>query len=175
MQKQIVIFLLPLLVVMLLSTACGQGSLDINPQVPPTSEAVEEESPTAESLGAEAQNSGEESAEENAEPAAPAVEVVAESSATFEGIQVGFTAEGRPYRGNPDAPVLIEEYSDYQCPFCARFTEQTMPSLLENQIAAGSRLVGRPYWQAVWLKQPTSLAVYWVMMWPIGNGDIFIR
>ncbi len=53
------------------------------------------------------------------------------------GIEVGFTAEGRPYRGSPNAPVLLEEFSDYQCPFCARFSQQTRPSLLRNQIASG--------------------------------------
>jgi protein-disulfide isomerase len=53
------------------------------------------------------------------------------------GIEVGFTVEGRPYRGNPNAPVLIEEFSDYQCPFCDRFATQTFPSLLASQIADG--------------------------------------
>jgi protein-disulfide isomerase len=53
------------------------------------------------------------------------------------GIEVGFTVEGRPYRGNPNAPVVIEEFSDYQCPFCDRFATQTFPSLLTNQIADG--------------------------------------
>jgi protein-disulfide isomerase len=52
-------------------------------------------------------------------------------------IEVGFTVEGRPYRGNPNAPVVIEEFSDYQCPFCGRFASQTFPSLLANQIADG--------------------------------------
>lgn len=51
------------------------------------------------------------------------------------GNEVGFTTEGRPYRGSPNAPVVIEEFSDYQCPFCARFSQQTRPSLLQNQVA----------------------------------------
>ncbi|MFZ1395852.1 MAG: thioredoxin domain-containing protein [Candidatus Promineifilaceae bacterium] len=58
-----------------------------------------------------------------------------------DGIEVGFTAEGRPYRGNPNAPVVIEEFSDYQCPFCSRFVAQTFPSINDNQIANGEVLL----------------------------------
>lgn len=53
------------------------------------------------------------------------------------GIPVGFTEEGRPYRGQPDAPIKMEAFSDFQCPYCGRFAQQTLPGLLENQIAAG--------------------------------------
>ena len=38
-------------------------------------------------------------------------------------------ADGEPVRGNPDAPVTIVEYSDFQCPFCAR-GYQTMEPLI---------------------------------------------
>ncbi len=34
-------------------------------------------------------------------------------------------------RGNPDAPVTIVEYSDFQCPFCARF-HPTVQQILED-------------------------------------------
>lgn len=58
-----------------------------------------------------------------------------------DGIEVGFTTEGRPYKGNPNAPVVIEEFSDYQCPFCSRFAAETLPSLLNNQIASGQAVL----------------------------------
>lgn len=70
--------------------------------------------------------------------ATPTISVQKEEVAYDEfGVEVGFTAEGRPYRGSPNAPVLLEEFSDYQCPFCARFSQQTRPNLLRNQIANG--------------------------------------
>lgn len=39
--------------------------------------------------------------------------------------------------GNPDAPITIVEYGDYQCPFCARFDSQTKPQIREQYIKPG--------------------------------------
>ncbi|MFN2214648.1 MAG: DsbA family protein [Anaerolineales bacterium] len=50
---------------------------------------------------------------------------------------VGFTEEGFPYRGDPEAPVVLEEFSDYLCPFCGRHYNETLPTLLENYVAEG--------------------------------------
>ena len=54
------------------------------------------------------------------------------------GVPVGFTAEGYPYRGDPNAPVTIYEYSDYECPFCARHVIQTEPALLAGFAESGA-------------------------------------
>ena len=42
-----------------------------------------------------------------------------------------------PIRGDPDAPITIVEFSDFQCPFCARFHVQTLPLIIEEYIAEG--------------------------------------
>lgn len=42
-----------------------------------------------------------------------------------------------PYLGDNDAPVTIIEYSDYQCPFCARNHTQVFPQLKEEYVETG--------------------------------------
>lgn len=39
--------------------------------------------------------------------------------------------------GDPNAPVTIVEYSDFQCPFCRRFHEDTLPQIVENHVRTG--------------------------------------
>ncbi|MBX3014323.1 MAG: thioredoxin domain-containing protein [Caldilineaceae bacterium] len=77
-------------------------------------------------------------ADESATETQPVTTTVAPGSAeTYKGIEVGFTAEGYPYRGSPDAPITMHEYSDYQCPFCNRYFVQTEPALDESYVRSG--------------------------------------
>src|SRR5215208_6571408 len=39
--------------------------------------------------------------------------------------------------GDPNAPIKIEEFSDFQCPFCERFHEETEPLLRQYYIDTG--------------------------------------
>lgn len=36
--------------------------------------------------------------------------------------------------GNPDAPVHIIEYGDFQCPYCLKFWSETEPQLIEEYV-----------------------------------------
>jgi len=45
--------------------------------------------------------------------------------------------EDDPFKGDPNAPVTVVEFSDFQCPFCSRFFDQTLPLLEKNYIDTG--------------------------------------
>ncbi len=47
------------------------------------------------------------------------------------------SSDDDPVRGNPDAKFTIVEFSDFQCPFCAKFHSETLPLLMENYIDNG--------------------------------------
>jgi len=57
---------------------------------------------------------------------------------------VQVSADDDPALGPEDAPVLIVEFSDYQCPFCARVASETLPQILEAY-EGKIRLVFRDY------------------------------
>jgi protein-disulfide isomerase len=42
-----------------------------------------------------------------------------------------------PSIGQTNAPLVLVEFTDYQCPFCKRFHEQTMPDLMRKYVDTG--------------------------------------
>ncbi|HEY4680259.1 MAG TPA: DsbA family protein [Nitrosarchaeum sp.] len=50
---------------------------------------------------------------------------------------ISVSTDDDPVRGNQDAPITIVEFSDFQCPFCARFQIQTLPLILEQYVETG--------------------------------------
>jgi protein-disulfide isomerase len=40
-------------------------------------------------------------------------------------------------KGDPNAPVTIVEFSDFECPYCTRFFTQTLPAITEQYIDTG--------------------------------------
>ncbi len=61
----------------------------------------------------------------------------ASSGPSGSGDPIALLPSDGPRLGSPDAPVTIEYWADYQCPFCARFALDVIPQL-EARIADGS-------------------------------------
>jgi len=61
-------------------------------------------------------------------------------------IPMKISVDDDPVIGNPDAPITIIEFTDFQCPFCARFHTQTLPLIFEEYIEPGKvKLVVRDF------------------------------
>ena len=59
---------------------------------------------------------------------------------------IKISMDNDPIIGNPDAPITIIEFSDFQCPFCARFHTQTLPLIMNEYIQEGKvKLVFRDF------------------------------
>ncbi len=54
--------------------------------------------------------------------------------------------DGEPFIGNVNAPVTIAYWYDYQCPFCKRNEEETMPQIVKNYVDTGKvKIVFKDY------------------------------
>ena len=76
-------------------------------------------------------------------PGLPAATPVPDAAASDDGVVAAQPAapaaedNATRSKGSADAPVTIIEYSDFQCPFCSRWVEQTYPSLLKDYVDSG--------------------------------------
>lgn len=53
------------------------------------------------------------------------------------GVLQGTSASGEPMLGSPTARVTIEEFGDFQCPYCGEFVRQTEPKIIAKYVATG--------------------------------------
>ena len=56
------------------------------------------------------------------------------------GVERGFTERGDPFMGSPTAPIVLEEFSSYQCGFCGLYSRDTLPQLLAGYVETGQVL-----------------------------------
>jgi len=62
----------------------------------------------------------------------------------------------RHFKGDPNAPVTIIEFGDFQCPFCGRFATQTEPQIDEAYLQSGKVRFG--YWNFAFLGPESTWA-----------------
>ena len=61
-------------------------------------------------------------------------------------IPLKISTDNDPIIGKMDAPITIIEFSDFQCPFCAKFHLETLPSIMNEYINEGQvKLVFRDF------------------------------
>ncbi len=73
--------------------------------------------------------------------------------------------------GDPAAPVVVEVWEDFQCPFCHRFTYEVEPLIVEQYVKPGdARLVYRTLAflgdESQWAAVAADLAAEQNMFWP---------
>jgi len=56
------------------------------------------------------------------------------------------TVDDDPVLGDKNAPITIVEFSDYECPFCKRHFDETLPQLIEKYVDTGkAKIVFRDF------------------------------
>ncbi len=50
---------------------------------------------------------------------------------------IDVSVDDDPSKGDPDAPITIVEFSDYECPFCKRFVDNTFDQIQKEYIDTG--------------------------------------
>jgi len=61
----------------------------------------------------------------------------ANNPGTEQGAVVSVSVDDDPFMGEENAPVVMIEFSDFECPFCQRFWEQSLPQIKTNYIDTG--------------------------------------
>ncbi len=86
----------------------------------------------------------------------PVVIPTADNSAAQQKLMETILAKTRHFRGDPNAPVTIIEFADFQCPYCGRFFAQTEPQIDKAYIQSGKVRFG--YFGFAFLGQESNWA-----------------
>ena len=101
---------------------------------------------------------------------------------------------GEPFIGDPDAPIVIAFWSDFQCPFCKSFetggvpqipTPAAMPEIVKNYVSTGkAKIVFKDfaflgpdsdtaalYGRAVWELYPAQYIAWRIAMYQAQDGE----
>lgn len=130
--KNLLITVLAILVVMLAGCQGTSAGLSANAGADTPTEA--ENQPIQELEGAD------EVSQPTPTLAAGPVDDAEEVTDELGGVTVGFTDSGDPFKGDPNAPVVIEEFSSYQCPYCVRYFNETYGQILDAYVNTGQAL-----------------------------------
>lgn len=84
--------------------------------------------------------------QEGSSAAAPSQAPSAAPQAAPEPEFVDVSEDDDPVLGDPNAPITIIEFSDFECPFCARFYSDAYTQIKENYVDSGDvRIVYRDF------------------------------
>lgn len=105
------------------------GGLNAEPQATPTAQAPDSE----EGHSQESPNEGPGVLGEGTDTTHPSDQQVKEHLSSY----ARRTADDPVSMGSIDAPVVIVEYADFTCPYCAKFAQETMPSIVKDYVNNG--------------------------------------
>ncbi|MEK7086343.1 MAG: thioredoxin domain-containing protein [Patescibacteria group bacterium] len=93
--------------------------------------------------------------------------------------------DGDPFIGQANTPVTIALWSDFQCPFCKRFEEETLPEIIKNYVDAGKvkvvfmdftflgndSIAGALYSRSVWKLYPNQYLAWRTAMFAAQDDE----
>lgn len=67
----------------------------------------------------------------------PAAIPTMDQTAAQQSLMKSVVAKTRHFKGDPNAPITMIEFGDFQCPFCGRYASDTHPQVEEQYIKSG--------------------------------------
>lgn len=93
------------------------------------------------------------------------------SGANRRALMDSVVAGTRHFQGDPNAPVTIVEFSDFQCPYCGRFAVETKSQIDETYVEAGQVRFGYRHFAflgepSLWAAEASECAADQDAFWP---------